>query len=73
MLKRDIGTVCKELRMLRGEFECLSMKCEHLVDTLTDTYGTTTYICNRVGKLCEPNSCPLKPVSKSVLRRVLGR
>jgi len=68
-----IADVCKEKRRLVDRFNLLSMGCEHIVDTLVNADHTITYICNKVGKLCEIDNCPLEISPKTGLKRILGR
>jgi len=69
MYEDKIGRICEDIRKLKRGFNLLSIECEHVVDTLVHADYSITYICNKVGKLCAPDCCPLetKPTSKARL------
>lgn len=64
-----ISDVCEEVRWLKGRFNLLRMDCDHVVDTLVQADSSITYVCNKVGDLCEIDNCPLEKPD-TVLRRI---
>lgn len=58
--KMRLLTNCvKSIMLANKKFLDLRKGCKHIVDTLVDRQGNTTYICSKLGKLCDPSCCIL--------------